>query len=78
MTPIYNKGPMGGWIFAPQLEVVIITQCSIQERPQKIFAINNPDFNAYNSRDKALAYQELIQKSSQPIFTEDLLEHLQI
>ncbi len=77
MTPMYNKGPMGGWIFAPQLEVVI-TQCSVQDQPQKIFAINNPDFNAYNSRDKALAYQELIKKSSQPIFTDDLLEHLQI
>jgi hypothetical protein len=77
MNPLYNKGPMGGWIFAPQLEV-IITQCSVQQQPKKVFALSNSDFNAYNSRDKTLAYQELIQKASQPLFTEDLRTQLQL
>ena len=77
MTPIYQKGPMGGWIFAPQLEVVI-TECALPDQPQNIFAITNKNFQAYNSRDKNLAYQDLIQKASQPIFIDDLKEHLQM
>ena len=75
LIPLYNKGPMGGWIFAPQLEI-ILTQCAIQQK--QVFSIANEKFSTYNSRDKKLAYQELIQKSSKPILVDELRENLQL